>query len=72
MKCQGLIGSIFGHKFKPIFNIEKGVPTIDPYNGKALLFGEDIEALKLSCSMKETYVISICSRCGISLINKEN
>jgi hypothetical protein len=73
--CQGVFGSLFGHKFKVIFDEEaKFIGTNDEITTimEANLFNEDnkIHALKELNDITTTYIHSICTRCG-QVIKKE-
>lgn len=63
--CPSLIGRLFGHKFKHIFNVCEKLPST--VNITRNLFSQDdceqlIESMK---SRERTYQYSLCSRCGL-------
>jgi len=73
MKCEGIAGKLFGHKYQNIFNEEKkytgteeSIRTInESVNFTMMLMKTTMpEILDSMSEEKKTYVHSICSRCG--------
>lgn len=64
--CKGLCGQIFGHKFQPVFNSERDVqPALNFLRSANRIEIDDVpSAMNSLTSTKETYIKSICSRCG--------
>lgn len=60
-KCKGIFGLIFGHKFVHNYNTEESFPD-RPIKLDGAVYPEDlVNSFKQT---KETYVNSVCSRCG--------
>jgi hypothetical protein len=73
--CCGLMGRIFGHSFRPIFDKEIGVPSVVPSQEVLMQAAKnisgvqsdmsDLESLvEMSKPEKSIYVLSFCERCG--------
>lgn len=58
MKCQGLAGLLFGHKYKPRYS--EGAPSISDVQGVGPIGAERV----INASKKRTYERDICERCG--------
>jgi hypothetical protein len=73
-KCIGLFGWMFGHKFKHLFNVEIGTPTLSAswFESRLLFIQSDLEALALSRPRKEIYIHSACKRCGKTIRENPN
>lgn len=56
--CKGLLGLLFGHKFRPVFN---GEPTqqVSEVKGCTEELAEFFAGIR-----RTTYVCSVCTRCG--------
>lgn len=77
--CKGILGRLFGHNFKTIYDTKSHLPTDNLLNSKKVLFdpvygailGNDAtnEALRNLRTNEKIYIKSVCSRCG-KTINK--
>lgn len=67
MTCQGILGRLFGHKYRPRYDVkerERGVTfKLPEFTGPAIILSELIEA---TCKplTDSTYVRDVCVRCG--------
>jgi hypothetical protein len=61
MKCEGLFGRLFGHRYEPRYS--KSAPTYALQTIENLVFADEI-ALILETSKAVTYRCDVCTRCG--------
>ena len=61
-KCKGILGLLFGHKLNDIYDGESFMPSNANLNLTLAIYPELI--LKEMRHEKETYVQTICERCG--------
>ena len=67
--CIGIIGTLFGHSFRPRYSIE-GQENADPFWNSVHTYtvsrSDDPELLKhlRQPSYKKTYECDVCARCG--------
>lgn len=73
--CKGILGDIFGHNFKPIFNIKtehKGTPELIEAVNKLTtncMVGSIEDVLGELSTQTETYIQHVCTRCGAVVKN---
>ena len=60
-KCTGLMGLIFGHRFRPVITL--GNPTITDLNVKAKGRPETFERI-INATKSEEFHGCFCQRCG--------
>ena len=68
--CTGLMGMIWGHKFKARYDQDtKGVPNAKIDNHVLIALGAEDCALVLEKlqDIKQIYVHDICTRCGATI-----
>lgn len=58
MKCQGLSGLLFGHRYRPRYSY--GTPTLAAIKGCPPWRAAEI----IDASRPATYLCDICDRCG--------
>lgn len=63
MKCQGLSGLLFGHRYRPRYSY--GQPALASLKGGSHWGAAEV----INASKPETYVCDICERCG-HIINR--
>jgi len=77
-RCHGILGLIFGHKFKDRYDTKESGPApsselVGQIVNMTLTTGDEkeslIRAVNDGCSQQEeVYVCDICVRCGVSVL----
>lgn len=58
--CKGILGAIFGHKFKPRYS--QGKPTLSNIKADAITINHMAEIIE--ASKPKSYFYDVCERCG--------
>ena len=66
MTCQGILGRLFGHKYRPRYDVKERENQKSP-TGADLFWSSSVDVefnLKLFVLTDTTYVCDVCVRCG--------
>ena len=75
MKCNGLVGLLFGHKFEARYNSEEGEgkwPFKEGSLESQITSTNQNAANIISCTKnnRQTYIQDVCKRCGMVIEKK--
>lgn len=75
-QCTGLLGRIFGHSYEAAFSCSDVGPSaeqIDALAGpmRGMLSYESEAAMRLACTVTNTYHGHVCTRCGHTVNQQE-